>query len=162
MRMPAKPYRPASDIISEGLTSNAWAIRNRFKAVTFLSPRSILPIWDLSISAICASASCEVPSLRRTARIALPRATNWRTSSSVRNLHDTAAPSQAVHQRATGYTTQICLMSVTASRILQRAGGKISICLTLLPPGLRRCLKSKGRQECTFTPGSFSARCWWL
>ena len=98
-------YSFASRKISATVVPSASAIRNKFKAVTFRSPRSIFPIWERSIPAWCASPSCETSKARRARRMELPKARSFRRSSSVRGLLDTNAPSQEVHSQATGYTT---------------------------------------------------------
>ena len=98
-------YSSALENISEGCTPRALATRSRLSAVTLRSPRSILPMWDRSIPALYAKASCDTLCALRTSRIAWPKALRRRSSSSVRGLLDTDAPSQQVHQQATVFTT---------------------------------------------------------
>jgi hypothetical protein len=93
----ARDQRSATSKISETLAPRASAIRNRLSAVTLRSPRSILPMCDLSISERWASASCETPFAFRPKRIAAPSAFKRRTSSSFRFLLDTGTPSILVH-----------------------------------------------------------------
>lgn len=66
--------RPAAASKSEGRQESARAIFTRFRSVTFLSPRSIFPMWLRSMSAMFASASCEMSSSSRRVRIDLPTA----------------------------------------------------------------------------------------
>ena len=87
--MPGGIYSFASAKTFSTVTPRASAIRNRFNAVTFLSPRSILPMWDRSIPAWCANCSCEMPNTSRALRMARPNAFNLRRSSSVLGLLDT-------------------------------------------------------------------------
>ena len=87
-------YSSALENISDGCTPSALAMRKRLSAVTLRSPRSILPMWDRSIPALCANASCDTLRILRTSRTAWPNALRRRSSSSVRGLLDTAAPSQ--------------------------------------------------------------------
>jgi hypothetical protein len=101
----ANAYNSALENISDGCTPSALATRNRLSAVTLRSPRSILPMWDRSMPALCAKASCDTLCALRTSRIAWPKALRQRSSSSVRGLLDTAAPSPKVHQQATVFTT---------------------------------------------------------
>lgn len=107
MMASANAQSSALENISDGCTPRALATRNRLSAVTFRSPRSILPIWDRSIPALYAKASCDTLCALRTSRIAWPKAFRRRSSSSVRGLLDTAAPSQQVQHKATAFTDEV-------------------------------------------------------
>ena len=102
-------YRPALVNIAEDSTPSASAMRNKLIAVTLRSPRSILPMCDRSISAWCASFSCDVPEALRRDLIAEPRAFKRRMSSWVRSLLDTAKEFQRPSKLATGYTAHLVL-----------------------------------------------------
>lgn len=102
-------YSSALENISEVSTPSAFATRSKFSAVTLRSPRSILPMCERSIPALCANASCDTLRALRTSRIAWPNALRRRSSSSVRGLLDTCAPSAQVHQQATVFMTHFII-----------------------------------------------------
>lgn len=76
-----RSYSPASISRSEGLHPMAVAIRQMLRKVTLRSPRSILPMWERSITAASAKASCESAKAVRRARIAAPSFTRSRSLS---------------------------------------------------------------------------------
>lgn len=105
-------YSSALENISDGCTPSALAMRKRLSAVTLRSPRSILPMWDRSIPALCANASCDTRPTLRTSRTAWPNALRRRSLSAVRGLLDTAAPSQCdLHCLGTLYAFTIAYPS---------------------------------------------------
>lgn len=67
-------YRPALSKISDGKQDNPRAIRSRFVKETLRSPRSIRPIWLLSIPQRKDSSSWEIPRSFLRQRIAAPSA----------------------------------------------------------------------------------------
>lgn len=101
----ASVYSSALENISDGCTLSALATRSKLSAVTLRSPRSIFPMWERSIPALCANASWDTPRAFRTSRIARPNAFRRKFSSSVRGLLDTRAPFPKVHYLATVFTT---------------------------------------------------------
>jgi hypothetical protein len=104
-----KAYKPALAKISDGAIFKASAIRSRLSAVTLRSPRSIFPVWLLSIPEICARASCETFCALRMSLIAQPKAFRRRSSSADRGILATSALFQKAQIQATGYTTHFLI-----------------------------------------------------
>lgn len=65
-------YSPAAEMISDGFTPIASAMRTMFKNVMLRFPRSTSPMCERSTPDASANASCDIPKANRCARIAAP------------------------------------------------------------------------------------------